>query len=117
MPSIGSPDSNTASSGIGASLSLTLAGPPDSIIPFGSCLASSSAVMSYGTSSAYTERSLILLHMRWLYWEPKSSTVILSVTAHHLPGCAAAAASSFSSILENDHPAVLRISLARRSSP
>ena len=64
---------------MGASELNTLDGPPEKIIPFGFSLFMSSKEVSNGKSSAYTEKSLILLHMRWLYWEPKSKTMILSI--------------------------------------
>jgi len=66
---------------MGAPESYTLVGPPEKIIPFGFSLVRFSKEMSNGTSSAYTEKSLIRQHIKWLYCEPKSKTTILSITS------------------------------------
>jgi len=49
---------------MGASEAYTLDGPPEKIIPFGFSLVRFSKEMSNGTSSAYTEKSQIRLHIK-----------------------------------------------------
>ena len=54
---------------------LTLAGPPEKMIPLGAILLTSSALMENGTIWLYTPHSLTRLAMSWLYWAPKSRTI------------------------------------------
>src|SRR5215211_4931143 len=79
MPSNGLPILKISLSGLGAFLAYTLAGPPENIIPFGAISLITLAGVLYGRSSQYTFASRIRLQMRWLYWEPKSRTTILSI--------------------------------------
>jgi len=66
---------------MGAPEAYTLDGPPEKMIPFGFILFRFSKEMSNGTSSAYTEKSLVRQHIKRLYCEPKSKTTILSITS------------------------------------
>ena len=59
---------------MGASVSLTLRGPPESTMPAGVRAAICSIGVLKGMTSEYTDSSRRRLAINWVYCEPKSST-------------------------------------------
>src|SRR3989344_5767290 len=76
MPRMGIPASNSSFGIFGLPLSLTNAGPPERMIPFGACASIFFRGVQYGITSANTPVSRTRRAMTLVYCDPKSTTTM-----------------------------------------